>query len=272
MTDYRDSFDTELQCEDIYGDVDLMEALKDWESDILENGMCDCGVAEAELCDRFGAVDCMAAMRREADDWNRVKEEEEDMMWELMAEERERKMDAAEPECDCGWECECDGCWEADCTCCGGHEEYECGDECDCCLCDFLECGGYEEAAREKLESMPKIETVTVNDDMVEYNGVMYEIPLGLRNKVVELPPEMSHKSYPVYKSFRVPVQVRFWDGEEWDYGIAYGNEIICACCGGTIHVDEVYETFEDDVALYGLTEPAITLLPWIDFMEAIGE
>ena len=36
------------------------------------------------------------------------------------------------------------------------------------------------------------------------------------------------------------------YDSEtEYFVGIAYKDEIICACCGGTIHVDEVPEILE---------------------------
>lgn len=58
-------------------------------------------------------------------------------------------------------------------------------------------------------------------------------------------------------KYFDVPTQV-FWknpdfgdtdsiyDSEtEYFVGIAYKDEIICACCGGIIHVDEVPEILE---------------------------
>lgn len=38
------------------------------------------------------------------------------------------------------------------------------------------------------------------------------------------------------------------YDSEtEYFVGIAYKDEIICACCGGTIHVDEVPEILEFD-------------------------
>lgn len=58
---------------------------------------------------------------------------------------------------------------------------------------------------------------------------------------------------------YETPTQV-FWKNPDFGYtvsiydseteyfvGIAYKDEIICACCGGTIHVDEVPEILEFD-------------------------
>ena len=53
-------------------------------------------------------------------------------------------------------------------------------------------------------------------------------------------------------KYFEIPTQV-FWkdtdsiyDSEiEYFVGIAYKDEIICACCGAVVHVDEVPEILE---------------------------
>lgn len=55
---------------------------------------------------------------------------------------------------------------------------------------------------------------------------------------------------------FDIPTQVK-WKNPDFDEtnesdseyfgGIAYKDEIICACCGGTIHVDEVPEILEFD-------------------------
>ena len=43
--------------------------------------------------------------------------------------------------------------------------------------------------------------------------------------------------------SFDKPTQVVFLDLEqEWQVGIAYGDEIICGCCGGIFEVDEIME------------------------------
>lgn len=47
---------------------------------------------------------------------------------------------------------------------------------------------------------------------------------------------------------FAMPKQVVFDDGENICGGIAYGNEIICACCGGVFEIDdvEIIDIFSD--------------------------
>jgi hypothetical protein len=46
---------------------------------------------------------------------------------------------------------------------------------------------------------------------------------------------------------YNIPTQVKF---QEWDgtvgYGIAYGNEIICGCCGYVIPLDEEVTILEE--------------------------
>lgn len=43
------------------------------------------------------------------------------------------------------------------------------------------------------------------------------------------------------------PVQVMFYDGEDMCPGIMWGDQIVCACCGGTFWVDDVVENAKDD-------------------------
>lgn len=62
-------------------------------------------------------------------------------------------------------------------------------------------------------------------------------------------------------KSFDKPTQVKFREiGEEEyiEYGIAYREEVICACCGGIFELNEVeiLEVYEN----------------WVDFKDEIGE
>ena len=47
---------------------------------------------------------------------------------------------------------------------------------------------------------------------------------------------------------FDRPKQVMFFEAEnqEWVVGIAYKDEIICACCGGIFNIDEGYELADD--------------------------
>ena len=49
---------------------------------------------------------------------------------------------------------------------------------------------------------------------------------------------------------FNNPAQVVFADPDnpgEWLVGIAYRDQIICACCGGTFDIDEVIELAHED-------------------------
>ncbi len=47
--------------------------------------------------------------------------------------------------------------------------------------------------------------------------------------------------------SFNVPTQVAYYDIEEDNYiaGIAYGDKIICLCCGGVIDIPEFLSDVE---------------------------
>jgi hypothetical protein len=64
---------------------------------------------------------------------------------------------------------------------------------------------------------------------------------------------------------FDVPTQVKFFEGTSWTYGIAYGTEIICGCCGGIFEIDDIQEYQEE------LNEPVIQRLEWIDITDSIG-
>ena len=60
---------------------------------------------------------------------------------------------------------------------------------------------------------------------------------------------------------FDRPTQVVFADPDnpgEWLIGIAYHDEIICACCGGVFNIDDVIEMAETDgvkCAIYEYSE-----------------
>lgn len=64
-------------------------------------------------------------------------------------------------------------------------------------------------------------------------------------------------------KYFETPTQVIFWQdaetmcetGADRFAGIAYHDEIICACCGGIVEISEVEN---------------IKILPWVDITDAI--
>ena len=66
------------------------------------------------------------------------------------------------------------------------------------------------------------------------------------------------------YESFDVPTQVAFWEGGSYHAGIAYGEEIICACCGGVEEIKEIYAFAPSNV------EPIVVYKNWINFNEEI--
>ena len=72
---------------------------------------------------------------------------------------------------------------------------------------------------------------------------------------------------------FEHPTQVKFvdmdHDGEKpnWIGAIAYKDELICGCCGGTINLEEYYEDWKD----FGrknypdLENPIVSFDYWVD-------
>ena len=63
---------------------------------------------------------------------------------------------------------------------------------------------------------------------------------------------------------FETPTQVAFWDENQYVGGIAYKDEIICGCCGGTVKIDEIVEFAPSDV------KPIIDYHDWIPFDDEI--
>lgn len=63
---------------------------------------------------------------------------------------------------------------------------------------------------------------------------------------------------------FETPTQVAFWDENQYVGGIAYKDEIICGCCGGTVKIDEIIEFAPSDV------KPIIDYHDWIPFDDEI--
>ena len=65
---------------------------------------------------------------------------------------------------------------------------------------------------------------------------------------------------------FEIPTQVVWVDEDNHAHaGIAYGDVIICGCCGGTQEIAEIYEFAPEGV------ENPITELEWISIREEIG-
>ena len=69
---------------------------------------------------------------------------------------------------------------------------------------------------------------------------------------------------------YDVPTQVIFYDGGDdspiFCAGIAYKDEIICACCGGAMKIREVIADAEED----GIKTAIYDYVDWYDMREAI--
>ena len=66
---------------------------------------------------------------------------------------------------------------------------------------------------------------------------------------------------------FNKPTQVVFYDadGDSWKSGIAYCGEIICACCGRVIKIDEIYNFAPAEIA-----QPIFPYNNWCDITDDI--
>lgn len=60
------------------------------------------------------------------------------------------------------------------------------------------------------------------------------------------------------YNYFKVPTQVKFWDGR-YIGGIAYRDEIICGCCGGIFRISDIYEVASDTLD----NDPIVVIDGW---------
>ena len=69
---------------------------------------------------------------------------------------------------------------------------------------------------------------------------------------------------------YYVPTQVIFYDGCDdspiFCAGIAYKDEIICACCGGVMKISEVIADAKED----GIKTAIYDYVDWYDVREAI--
>lgn len=67
--------------------------------------------------------------------------------------------------------------------------------------------------------------------------------------------------TWETFYRFVLPTQVAFWNKEQEHYvgGIAYGDEIICGCCGSVLEIREVMES-----APIGI-EPIIPYERWVN-------
>ena len=71
---------------------------------------------------------------------------------------------------------------------------------------------------------------------------------------------------------FDVPTQVAFYDAENEIYngGIAYGDTIICLCCGAAVDIEDYIDEMEDN---YPEVQFPIIPLSWVDLSyECLGD
>ena len=70
-------------------------------------------------------------------------------------------------------------------------------------------------------------------------------------------------------KYFDKPTQVMFADPDnegKWLAGIAYKNEIICACCGGVYEIEDILEfAKESDKVIFPYDS-------WYDISDSVGD
>ena len=68
---------------------------------------------------------------------------------------------------------------------------------------------------------------------------------------------------------FDEPTQVMFADPDncgKWLAGIAYKDEIICACCGGVFNIEDVIDMAGED----GIVNPIYSYNDWLDISSEI--
>lgn len=70
------------------------------------------------------------------------------------------------------------------------------------------------------------------------------------------------------YNYFKIPTQVKFWDGRYYIGGIAYRNEIICGCCGGIFRISDIYEVAPDTLE----EDPIVVVDGWKGISDKICE
>lgn len=70
------------------------------------------------------------------------------------------------------------------------------------------------------------------------------------------------------------PTQVMFYEADPntWSWGIAYRDDIICACCGAVLHITEIIDDFNDYAKENGvkISKPIYEYSGWCDIVEGI--
>lgn len=73
---------------------------------------------------------------------------------------------------------------------------------------------------------------------------------------------------------YEIPTQVMFYEADPnvWSWGIAYRDDIICACCGAVLHITEIIDDFVDYAEENGVkvSKPIYEYDGWCDIVEEI--
>lgn len=73
---------------------------------------------------------------------------------------------------------------------------------------------------------------------------------------------------------YETPTQVMFYEAEQntWGFGIAYLDDVICACCGAALHITEIIDDFNDYAKENGvkISKPIYEYNGWYDIEEDI--
>ena len=86
---------------------------------------------------------------------------------------------------------------------------------------------------------------------------------------------EMKNGKKAQFKTYyNVPTQVMFYeaDPDTWSWGIAYKEDIICACCGAVLHITEIIDDFVDyaEENKVQISKPIYEYHGWCDIVDAV--
>lgn len=78
-------------------------------------------------------------------------------------------------------------------------------------------------------------------------------------------------------KFFEIPTQVKFLDlgdtgtdEDVWIGGIAYGDDIICGCCGAIISIEELFEDWNEFKDEHPNIDAPLETLSWVSISDEI--
>jgi hypothetical protein len=86
---------------------------------------------------------------------------------------------------------------------------------------------------------------------------------------------EMKEEKRTEFKTYyERPTQVMFYEADPntWSWGIAYRDDIICACCGAVLHITEIIDDFNDYAKENNakVSKPIYEYNGWCDIVDGI--